>query len=64
MFIVSLMSLIPDTAFEDTADICPVHLHLNKLGFRRYAFVADDLAESENLTTDVLSIAVLRICHR
>lgn len=54
------MSLTTDTVFKGTANIFPISLFLNKLGFRRHGFPADDPAESENLTTDILSIALVR----
>ena len=49
-----------DTVSQSTANIFPISLFLNKLGFRRHGFPADDPAELENLTTDILSIARVR----
>lgn len=58
------MSLITNTTFEDTADIFPISLLRNKVGFRKHGLPADDLAESEDVTADVLSIALVRMGHR
>lgn len=55
---------LTDTAFEDTADIFPITLLLNKVGFRKHGFPAYYLAGSEDLTVDVFSIALLKIGHR
>lgn len=44
--------------FEDTSDIFPIRLLLNKVNFRKHGLSADDLAESEDLTADILSIGL------